>query len=188
MFSTSLEQKFRPFIWGCKLIIITDHESLCWLRTKKDLSGRLARWSLCLQEYEVEIQYRSGKLYQNADCLSRNPLLTQEEVLEEHCLEVNSMIMDPLDLELQDARLEFAKKQRKVSEWKIIMECIEAKRSVGRHFCLLDGRLFKQKSVYGGTYLRLCVPPEYRSLILKSCYGDPVAGHLGIQRILTKII
>ncbi len=84
--------------------------------------------------------------------------------------------------------LEFAKKQREVSEWKIIMECIEAKRSVGRHFCLLDGRLFKQKSVYGRTYLRFCVPPEYRSLILKSCHDDPVAGHLGIQRILTKII
>ena len=181
-------QKFRPFIWGCKVIIITDHEALCWLRTKKDLAGRLARWSLCLQEYEVQIQYRSGKLHQNADCLSRNPLLTQEEVLEERCLEVGSMIMDPLDLELQDVRLEFVKKQREVTEWKIIMERIEAKRSVGRHFCLLDGRLFKQKSVYGRTYLRLCVPPEYRSLILNLCHDDPVAGNLGIQRTLTKII
>ena len=37
-------EKFRPLIWGCKLIIITDHEALCWLRTKKDLVGRLARW------------------------------------------------------------------------------------------------------------------------------------------------
>jgi hypothetical protein len=53
------------------------------------------------------------------------------------------MIIDPLDLELQDARLEFAKKQREVSEWRIIMD-----------------RLFKQKSVYGRKYHRLCVPPE----------------------------
>lgn len=51
-------QKFRPLIWGCKLKIVTDHEALCWLRTKKDLAGRLARWSLCLQEYDVEIRYR----------------------------------------------------------------------------------------------------------------------------------
>ena len=49
-------------------------------------------------------------------------------MLEERCLEVGSMIMDPLDLELQDARLEFAKKQREVSEWRIIMERIEGKR------------------------------------------------------------
>ncbi len=33
-------QKFRPLIWRCKLIIVLDHEALCWLRTKKDLSGR----------------------------------------------------------------------------------------------------------------------------------------------------
>jgi len=52
-------EKFRGLIWGCKLIIITDHEALCWLRTKKDLAGRLARWSLCLQEYDVEVRYRT---------------------------------------------------------------------------------------------------------------------------------
>ena len=99
-------------------------------------------------------------MHQNADYLSQNQLLTQEEVLEERCLEVGSMIMDLLDLELQDARLEFAKKQHEVSEWKVIMERIEGNRSVGRHFCLLNERLFKQKSVYGRIYLRLCVPPE----------------------------
>jgi hypothetical protein len=174
-------EKFRPLIWGCKLIIITDHEALCWLRTKRDLAGRLARWSLCLQEYDVEIQYRSGKLHQNADCLLRNPLLTKEKVLEERCLEVGSIIMDSLDLQLQDVRLEFAKKQREVREWRTIIERIEAKRSVGRHFCLLEHRLFKQKSIYGRNYLRLCVPPEFRGLILKSCHDDPVSGHLGIQ-------
>jgi hypothetical protein len=171
-------EKFRPLIWGCKLIIITDHEALCWLRTKRDLAGRLARWSLCLQEYDVEIQYRSGKLHQNADCLLRNPLLTKEKVLEERCLEVGSIIMDSLDLQLQDVRLEFAKKQREVREWRTIIERIEAKRSVGRHFCLLEHRLFKQKSIYGRNYLRLCVPPEFRGLILISCHDDPVSGHL----------
>ena len=35
--------KFRPFIWGCKMIIITDHHALCWLMTKRELAGRLAR-------------------------------------------------------------------------------------------------------------------------------------------------
>ena len=112
---------------GCKLIIETDHEALCWLRTKTDLAGRLARWSLCLQENDVEIQYRSAKLHQNADSLSRNPLITQEKVLEERCLEVGSIIMDSLDLQLQDVRLEFAKKQREVGEWRTIIERIEAK-------------------------------------------------------------
>jgi hypothetical protein len=48
-------------------------------------------------------------------------------VLEERCLEVGSIIMDSLDLQLQDVRLEFAKKQREVGEWRTIIERIEAK-------------------------------------------------------------
>lgn len=81
-------QKFRCFIWGCKITIVTDHEALCWLRTKKDLAGRLARWSLCLLEYEVEIRYRSGKLHTNADCLSRFPLPTADTNDEDRCVTI----------------------------------------------------------------------------------------------------
>jgi hypothetical protein len=80
------------------------------VKNEKRFSRSFGKMKVCLQEYDLEIQYRSGKLHQNADCLSRNPLFTKENVLEERCLEVGSIIMDSLDLQLQDVRLEFAKK------------------------------------------------------------------------------
>ena len=43
------------------------------LLKKKDTSAKLARWALCLQDYDIDIEYRSGKTNQNADCLSRIP-------------------------------------------------------------------------------------------------------------------
>jgi hypothetical protein len=64
-------KKFKGYVWGCKIVVVTDHQALCWLLTKRDLAGRLARWSLSIQEYDIEIRYRSGKLHDNADCLSR---------------------------------------------------------------------------------------------------------------------
>jgi hypothetical protein len=166
---------------------VTDHEALCWLRTKKDLAGRLARWSLCLQEYDVEIRYRSGILHQNADCLSRNPLLATEKNLEERCLSVGSLLVDSLDLTLQELGSELAKKQREVLKCNAIITRIQSRRSVGRHYCLLENRLFKQKTIYGRSYLRFFVPPDFRELILKSCHNDLISGHLGIQRTLVKI-
>ena len=39
----------------------------------KDATGRLARWSLLLQQYDFDIVHRCGKEHSNADSLSRRP-------------------------------------------------------------------------------------------------------------------
>ena len=39
---------------------VTDHASLKWLMSQKDLSGRLARWSLKLQALDFLIEHRKG--------------------------------------------------------------------------------------------------------------------------------
>jgi RNase H-like domain found in reverse transcriptase len=32
-------KKFRPFIWGQPIKVVTDHHAICWLFSKKDLAG-----------------------------------------------------------------------------------------------------------------------------------------------------
>lgn len=41
---------------------------------KKDLCVRVTRWALALEEYNYEIQHRSGENTKHVDALSRNPL------------------------------------------------------------------------------------------------------------------
>lgn len=65
---------FRPYLFGQKFSVITDHKPLTWLMNCKDPSSRLVRWRLKLLEYDYDIKYKPGKLNTNADALSR-PIL-----------------------------------------------------------------------------------------------------------------
>ena len=72
-------KKLRPITWGCKIIVFSDNSALSYLLKKRDLVGRPARWCLSILEDDVEIRYRSGKLQEHVDCLSRYPVEQPEE-------------------------------------------------------------------------------------------------------------
>lgn len=52
--------KFRGYIEETSVVVVTDHQPLKWLMTLKTPSGRLARWGLKLQPYNLQITYAPG--------------------------------------------------------------------------------------------------------------------------------
>lgn len=63
-------EHFRPFVYGAKLLIRTDHSPL--LQLTKAKNARLQRWAIRLSEFEpFEVIFRSGKKHANADAFSR---------------------------------------------------------------------------------------------------------------------
>lgn len=67
---------FRPYLYGKKFFIYTDHRPLIWLRSLKDPSSKLTRWRLRLQDYDYEMIHKDGKQNTNADALSRIKITT----------------------------------------------------------------------------------------------------------------
>lgn len=63
--------KLKYYLFARKFTVQVDHNPLVWLNRVKDKSQKLLRWSLTLQEYDFEVQYKPGKLHTNADALSR---------------------------------------------------------------------------------------------------------------------
>jgi hypothetical protein len=64
-------EHFRQFLYGKRFKIVTDHKPLIYCFNSKDPAPRIARWLLRLNNYEFDIEYRSGTSNGNADALSR---------------------------------------------------------------------------------------------------------------------
>jgi hypothetical protein len=52
---------FRLYLLGRKFTVVTDHAALQWLLKLKDPVGRLARWAVYLQVFDMEITYRKAR-------------------------------------------------------------------------------------------------------------------------------
>ncbi|CAM5094253.1 unnamed protein product [Eretmochelys imbricata] len=64
-------EKLRPYVWGRRFHLQTDHAALKWLHTVKETNKKLLRWSLALQDFDFDIQHISGASNKVADALSR---------------------------------------------------------------------------------------------------------------------
>lgn len=71
-------KQFRPYIWGRKFTIVTDHKPLTWIFKMKDPSSRIMQLKCKLEEFEYTIIYRKGKENSNSDGLSKMYAMTAE--------------------------------------------------------------------------------------------------------------
>ncbi|KAG8478649.1 hypothetical protein CXB51_028449 [Gossypium anomalum] len=67
---------WRHYLYGEKCRVYTDHKSLKYLMSQKDLNLRQRRWLELLKDYELVIDYHPGKANMVADALSRKLLFT----------------------------------------------------------------------------------------------------------------
>jgi hypothetical protein len=62
---------FHHYLHGRKFVVVTDHATLVYLKNMKNPVGKLGRWLMTLNGYNMEILNRPGKSHTNVDTLSR---------------------------------------------------------------------------------------------------------------------
>ncbi|KAL4013688.1 hypothetical protein IC575_025871 [Cucumis melo] len=82
---------WRHYLYGEKIQIFTDHKSLKYFFTQKELNMRQRRWLELVKDYDCEILYHPGKANVVADALSRKvshsaALITRQP----HCIGISS--------------------------------------------------------------------------------------------------
>ena len=64
---------YDAYLRGQNFTIRTDHASLRYIKTIKELPSQFHRWVMTMEEYTYEIEVRKGTLHTNADAMSRLP-------------------------------------------------------------------------------------------------------------------
>ena len=62
---------YHHYLHGQSFTVITDHAALAYLKNMTNPVGRLGRWLMILNGYNMKIIHRSGKQHSNVDTLSR---------------------------------------------------------------------------------------------------------------------
>ena len=157
-------QKYRPYLEGYKFTVVTDHSSLRWLHNLKNPTGRLARWSLSLLEYDFDILHRKGSQHHVPDALSR---MFESQSLEEIYLVKNSVSS------WYDRRFcavtEFPER---FPAWKISGEKLYHYRPNSTVTDFVDDL----------NGWKLVPKDNERQSILQEAHDDPQSGHLGTQK------
>ncbi|KAL4152823.1 hypothetical protein QTP88_000656 [Uroleucon formosanum] len=197
---------FRPYLYGRKFIILSDHRALSWLFNLKDPLSKLARWRILLEEYDYEIKYKPGVLNSNVDALSR--MYTIHEIKEESY---------PAFLNKFETQLITNKRVKEVNgsliespeEYHIVSE-------IEKHYNFMSGVNYEIKQKFGngqklapskeigenGPMIRyvfrntdidviICSKLEFtdeeKLMIFKQCHDSIIGGHVGIHRTIKKI-
>ncbi|KAI3642374.1 hypothetical protein MP228_011929 [Amoeboaphelidium protococcarum] len=96
-------KEWRHFLQGGKhqVTVLTDHKSLQYFMTTKQLTRRQARWSLFFSEFDFVLTHRPGARNGKADLLSRrSDYAVDEEKYNFRCLLDPSKFVTPQELDL----------------------------------------------------------------------------------------
>src|SRR5690349_8593172 len=86
---------WRSYVWGTEFKVYTDHSPLRRIKTKKDITRRLTKMILELQEYSFQLLYIPGKLNVVSDAMTKGPfakyIMACNAMIEEENIPVNQI-------------------------------------------------------------------------------------------------
>ena len=175
---------WRHYLYGVPCKVYTDHKSLKYIFTQKELNMRQRRWLELIKDYDLTLEYKEGKANRVADALSRKSGLVlnfMKDLSYDLCEEFRRMEIEVVSRGGVEARLsalssepalyaELREKQRSDPK----LQKIRAAKAQGRaaSFVIAEDGSMKFKG-------RWCVPndPVLKNEIMSEAHNTPYSVH-----------
>ena len=167
---------FKEIIYGYNITVFTDHQPLTY--SSKHLTGKHARWSNTLMEFDPTIKYTPGACNHVADALSRcyEPTLCTLNVLDPVSLKTSQRQQAPYDKIITLL-------ENQTTNWS------QSDKKLANPYHLSEGLLFRDSSKATNkrgnqrfSYSQLVIPDIFIPTVLHLLHEAPQAAHQGIDK------
>ena len=166
---------WRHYLYGEKCFIYTDHKSLKYLPSQRELNLRQRRWMELIKDYDCVIDYHQGKANVVADALSRKTMQTLRALNDHFSLTDDDTVVTELIARpsLLNRVQEAQKKDEKIT---VIVSQIRNGKEIA--FTVNEDGVLYYKD-------RVCVPDDndLRKAILEEAYSGSFTIHPGSTKM-----
>ncbi|KAK5811485.1 hypothetical protein PVK06_026822 [Gossypium arboreum] len=166
---------WRHYLFGEKCHVFSDHKSLKYLMTQRDLNLRQRRWLELLKDYELVIDYHPGKANVVADALSRKSLFALRAMNVHLSILPDNVLV--AELKAKPLLIHQIREAQKVDD-ELVAKRAECVLNMESEFQIDDDDCLRFRS-------RLCVPrnSELISMILNEAHCSRISIHPGSTKM-----
>lgn len=181
-------EKFRVFILGYTVYVLTDHQALTFLFRCRLRNARLTRWTLLLQEFNLTVKYIPGST-NVVDSLSRNPVGRDDQIHDKFLSPCIFLIMKNKvfhrNIESFEKTLCTQRDDPNLSEiFKSLNDSSKSESPIFEHYYIFEGVLFYRRHKSSDQWL-VCVPNHrVQELVMKV---HIYFGHVGSKKCILAI-
>ncbi|KAK8647250.1 hypothetical protein V6N13_120998 [Hibiscus sabdariffa] len=173
---------WRHYLYGEKCYIYTDHKSLKYLLTQKELNLRQRRWLELLKDYDCQIEYHPGKANVVADALSRKTVTDLRSLFAMMSLYDDGSLLAKLQIKSTLAA-EIRARQLQDSSLLPVMKQVEQGTTELKQTILREAHSSPYAMHPGGDKMYRNLKERYRWIGMKKDTSDYVARCLTCQQV-----
>jgi hypothetical protein len=171
-------QKFRSYLLGSKIFVLTDHKALTFLNCSKFVNQRLMRWTLSIQDYDISIEHCAGRKHIVADLLSRNVPSKEKEsnIVPYIFTTLATKLTKELTLKLQHLDQE-QRSDKEIIE--ILGKIVNNDEKTMKRYKIIDNVLYRQAK---DSNWKAVIPTHLEDIMINQTHE--LYGHIGAEKCM----